>query len=248
MNRLPRAIAIVNVCLGVLGVAGGTISLYKLIRWLGTEAPQMMALLDMAAACAGDALLREQARRLEEQIAAAKDEAHKAEFRRKLEEIKRKIEASGHVGLEFREGIRKDAIRFTIADCVWIAASAFLIIGGIRVLRGVGRPHKLLIVTLVLIPLSGVITGLLRAGFFLPSWNDFFYAILSVGGVSRLLAVRIGIGVVGLVSVVVYPAVALVLLCRSYKAQLPGAEEGIRKMRDPAKAIDASVARDADAI
>ena len=198
MDRVHRVVAIIHVCLGVLGVAGGCVELH--------------------------AVLQESARM------AKAFETGPAAFPGELEEMRR--------------GIREDTLRFTVAECAWIAASAFLVVGGVGALRGARRTHMVLILSLVIIPAVCVVSGLLRHRHFSPPWNESVYQIVSVAGLGGLPGVRIAIWVFGAASVVAYPLLAFVLLRRSNRRKVPGVADGAGGPHDSAKAGGSDIETD----
>lgn len=219
MTRVVKVVSIVSLCVGATGVVGGCIGCYHLLPFLRGDLPEMLRPLE-ATERTIDLIDGALVQDLERQIAEATDGFRKAELRNRLAKMKEEAGARKRGRHGFDEGIRRDAILFTVGHCIWIAVSALLAVSALCVLRAIAPSgRRLLVISLALTPLTFFATWLLSGyPFFLP-WAQFLRPIAELVGLSRLDAVRIGVAIVSASIALLYPPVVLVLLWRAKRRE-----------------------------
>ncbi len=228
MNLATKAIGIINVCLGVLAIAGSALTLRTAFPPRPSPGEkELHAMIGFLGAVRG--LVAERC------MAYAKDESRKAALAEKLRESKRE---DTEREAEFRQSLESHLFRMKLALGLWIAASVFLLASGAFLLRGARWARRTTPPALALIVLAAI------AGFVIMQcgWTPGVEPLnRSLPGTWRVVQVSIALACAGLW--IIYPIVAIILLRRSGR---PVREIG--ELRGFAEGIDTTIERDDDRV
>ena len=206
MTRVTRAIAIINLCLGVLTVVGSALFLHAAF-W--PKAPASLAPFEDVLA-----MMRESRQSMfSAMIGVAPSEARKAELRKELAEME---EDDMEWEAETERGAQSLLLRMRIGGTVWAVAAGCLLAAGVVLLRGVRWARTISLMALVFVPVAAC-AGFALVGWLWTPWVDL------ASGLSHTLfsAYRMPIGIGGVVISTVYPIVAIILLWRVRTPQGP---------------------------